>query len=78
MNRKLNRLKIVLAEKDISNKEFAKLMKTSETTVSSWVRNVAQPSLKKIYQWAKVLNVEAYEFLYPMVDMGNIEVEEDE
>ena len=74
MNNRLNRLRVILAEKDINNKEFAKLLGTTEKTVSLWVRNVSQPSLKKVYEWAAVLNVEAKEFLYPMAEMGNIEM----
>lgn len=75
MATKYNRLRVILAEKDISNKKFAQMMDTSETTVSGWVTNQFQPSLKKIYQWATVLKVEAKEFIYPMTEMDRIEVD---
>ena len=52
-----NRLKIVLAEKNISNKWLAKKMDMSETTVSNWCKNHRQPSRPTLFRIAKVLNV---------------------
>lgn len=42
---KINRLKIVLAENDKTNKWLAEQLSKSEVTVSRWVTNEVQPSL---------------------------------
>ncbi len=52
---KINRLKIVLAENDKTNKWLAKQLDKSEVTVSRWVTNEVQPSLETMAQIAQVL-----------------------
>jgi transcriptional regulator with XRE-family HTH domain len=78
MIQKMNRLKIILAEKGISNDEFAKMMNTTPKTVSNWVTNKNQPSMFKLYQWAFVLGIEPGAFFYPMKDVGNIPIIDNE
>ncbi|GAA3783398.1 helix-turn-helix transcriptional regulator [Corallibacter vietnamensis] len=52
-----NRIKIVLAEKNKSNKWLAKKLDMSETTVSNWCTNHRQPSLPTLFKIAKALNM---------------------
>lgn len=52
-----NRIKIVLAEKRISNKDFAAICDVTETTVARWTQNKQQPDLPTLYKMADVLGV---------------------
>tara|TARA_R110000744_G_scaffold32098_4_gene75168 strand:- start:174 stop:377 length:204 start_codon:yes stop_codon:yes gene_type:complete len=52
-----NRIKIVLAEKNKSNKWLAQKLDMSETTVSNWCTNHRQPSLPTLFKIAKALNI---------------------
>ncbi len=63
--KKINRLAEVLAEKDIYNRDLAKLLNKSEQTISRWVNNHRQPYLEDLYTIAKHLKVDIRELLYP-------------
>lgn len=54
-NRALNRIKVVMAERMISNKELARSLGKDPTTVSKWVTNTSQPTLENLIEIAKVL-----------------------
>ena len=43
----VNRLKIVLAEEQKSNKWLAEQLGKDQATISKWVTNASQPDLKK-------------------------------
>jgi transcriptional regulator with XRE-family HTH domain len=58
-----NRIKSVLAEKGKTNKDLADALKIAPETVSSWCTNSAQPSIKKLFQIAFYLDVEAGKLL---------------
>lgn len=60
---KINRLKIVLAENDKTNKWLAEQLGKSEVTISRWVTNDVQPSLETMAQIAKVLKIDIKELL---------------
>ena len=53
----LNRLKFVLLEKNVRNKELAKALGKTESTVSQWCNNYKQPSVETFYQIAEFLDV---------------------
>jgi len=55
---KINRLKVVLAEKEKTNKWLAEQLSKSEVTVSRWVTNEIQPSMETFLEIAKVLDVD--------------------
>ncbi|RFM29114.1 helix-turn-helix transcriptional regulator [Deminuibacter soli] len=46
----LNRLRIVLAEKDKTNRWLADQLGVTEGTVSKWVTNTHQPPLETLYK----------------------------
>ncbi|SDO53000.1 DNA-binding transcriptional regulator, XRE family [Pedobacter steynii] len=58
-----NRIKSVLAEKKKTNKDLADALKIAPETVSSWCTNSAQPSIKKLFEIAVYLDVEAGDLL---------------
>lgn len=57
-NNNLNRLKVILAEKNMSNKTLAELVGVSPATISKWVTNTTQPHLDMLIKLSKVLEVE--------------------
>ena len=54
---RINRLKIVLAEKNRKGKWLAERLGKNEATVSRWCSNTAQSSLKMLVKIASILNV---------------------
>lgn len=54
-----NRIKAALAEKNKSNKDLADALNLAPETVSSWCTNSAQPSIKRLFDIATYLDVEA-------------------
>lgn len=59
----VNRLKIVLAEEQKSNKWLAEQLGKDQTTISKWVTNSSQPDLKNLLRIAKTLNVDVARLL---------------
>lgn len=57
-NKKINRIKVMLAEKGRTNKWLAEKVGKDPATISKWCTNAAQPSLEMLLQVAKVLEVE--------------------
>ena len=68
---KINRLKIVLAENDKTNKWLAEKLGKSEVTVSRWVTNEVQPSLETMTQIAKLLKTDIKELLNSTIYDGS-------
>ena len=62
-NKKINRIKVMLAEKEKTNKWLADQVGKDPATISKWCTNTAQPSLEMLLQIAKVLNVEVKDLL---------------
>lgn len=54
---KLNKIKVVLVEKDISQTELAERIGKSFSTVNAYCCNRQQPSLEILVEIAKVLSV---------------------
>ncbi len=59
----LNRLRVVLAEKDRSNRWLAEQLGKTDATVSKWCANKMQPSLQTLTNIAKVMDVDVSELL---------------
>ena len=60
---RINRLKIVLAEKNRKGKWLAEQLGKNEATVSRWCSNTAQPSLEMLVKIASILNVDPRELI---------------
>ena len=54
----INRIKVVLVEKQRTSKWLAEQLGKSENTISKWCSNKVQPSLDSLLQIANVLDVE--------------------
>ncbi len=59
----VNRLKIVLAEEQKSNKWLAEQLGKDQATISKWVTKASQPDLKNLLRIAKALNVDVARLL---------------
>lgn len=66
----INRLKIVLAEEQRSNKWLAEQLGKDQGTISKWVTNTTQPDLMNLMRIAKALNVDVSRLLNTAV-IGN-------
>ena len=59
----INRIKVVLAEKNRSNKWLAEQLGKDPATVSKWCTNSSQPGAGTLIDIARVLEVEVGELL---------------
>lgn len=66
--KQINRIRVVLAEKDRTNKWLAEKTGKNRTTVSRWCTNDMQPSLETLVDIAKVLGIDARELLNSTLD----------
>lgn len=62
-NKNLNRIKVILAEKNLQNKWLAEKIGRDQATVSKWATNSTQPSLDMLIKIAKVLEVDIKELI---------------
>lgn len=60
---KINRLKVVLVEKDKSGKWLADQLGKSTCTVSKWCQNSIQPDLNTLDRISKLLDVDIKDLL---------------
>ena len=60
---RINRLKVVLAEKNRKGKWLAEQLGKNEATVSRWCSNTAQPSLEMLVKIAELLDVDTRELI---------------
>ena len=60
---KINRLKVILAEKQRTNKWLAEKLGKSDVTVSRWCTNEVQPSTETLLEIAKLLDIDIKELL---------------
>lgn len=61
----INRIKAVLAEKQLTSKWLAERLEKSENTVSKWCSNKVQPSLENLTEIAKILDIDVRDLLVP-------------
>lgn len=59
----LNRLKLVLVEKDKTGKWLSEQLGKSTCTVSKWCKNTVQPDLNTLDKIAKLLDVDVKDLL---------------
>ena len=57
-NKPLNRIKVMMAERMVTNKDPAKMMSKDAATVSKWVTNTSQPTLENLIEVARCLKCE--------------------
>ena len=61
----INRIKVVLAEKNRTNKFLAESLSVDPSQVSRWVTNRQQPNLETLLKIANSLEVDIRELLQP-------------
>ena len=66
MNKDINRIKVVLADKKRTNKWLAEQLGKDPGTVSKWCTNTMQPNLETLVEIAKGLEVEPKDLLRPI------------
>ncbi|PDP76323.1 helix-turn-helix transcriptional regulator [Porphyromonas gingivalis] len=59
----MNRIKAVLAEKQLTSKWIAAELGKAENTVSRWCSNRVQPSLEILSEIAKILDIDIHELI---------------
>lgn len=63
MAKNLNRIKVVLADRQKTNKWLAEQLGKDPATISKWCTNSCQPSLETLMQIAKLLDVQTDDLL---------------
>ena len=63
MKEAVNRIKVVLADKNKTNKWLAEQLGKDPATVSKWCTNTSQPGVETLIEIARILNVEVGELL---------------
>ena len=58
VNKKINRIKSVLADKDKTSKWLAEQLGKDKTTISKWCTNTNQPDVESPIKISKLLNVD--------------------
>ena len=61
--KKINRLKVVLAEKGMTNKQLAEILDKDPAVISKWVTNVAQPNVEMFTLLVKIFGVKMDDLL---------------
>ncbi|MDT3368927.1 MAG: helix-turn-helix domain-containing protein [Bacteroidota bacterium] len=59
----INRIKVILAEKRLTNKWLAVQLGKTESTVSRWCTNEKQPTIETFIEIAYVLDVDVKDLL---------------
>ena len=57
-NKQINRIKVVLVDKQKTNKWLAEQLGKDKTTISKWCTNTSQPDLESLMKIAKLLDVD--------------------
>ena len=63
IDKDINRIKVVLAEKKRTNKWLAEQLGCAPTTVSKWCTNSSQPPMETYLRIARLLEVEIDELI---------------
>lgn len=58
VNKKINRIKSVLADKDKTSKWLAEQLGKDKTIISKWCTNTNQPDVESLIKISKLLNVD--------------------
>ena len=64
MDKDINRLKVVLAEKKRTNKWLAHQLGKDPGTISKWCTNTMQPNLETLVEIAKCLDIDVKDLLW--------------
>ena len=62
--KRINRLKVVLAEKGMTDKQLSEILDKDPAVISKWVTNAAQPNVKMFIRLAQILSVSVDDLLW--------------
>lgn len=62
-SKKLNRLRVVIAEKNLSNKWLSEQLGVGQATISKWVTNTSQPNLEMLIKISKLLEIDVNDLI---------------
>ena len=62
--KRINRLRVVLAEKGVTNKQLSEIHDKDPAVISKWVTNVAQPNVEMFIRLAQILGVSVDDLLW--------------
>lgn len=65
MEERTNKLKVLLVERNRTSKWLAETLKMNPATISRWCSNKTQPSLDRLSEIAKILDVDIRDLLVP-------------
>lgn len=65
MEDRTNKLKVLLVERNRTSKWLAETLKMNPATISRWCSNKTQPSLDRLSEIAKILDVDIRDLLVP-------------
>lgn len=65
-----NRIRVILAEKQITNHWLAEQLGVNDMTISRWCTNRIQPSMSQFVEMSRILDVDIKELIE--VDFDNI------
>ena len=57
-SKNLNRLRVIIAEKNVTNKCLSEQLGIGQATISKWVTNTSHPNLEMLVKLSKVLDVD--------------------
>ena len=63
-NKPLNRIKVMLAERMVSNKDLAEMLGKDPATISKWVTNTSQPTLENLIEIARCLKCDMNDLVH--------------
>ena len=69
--KKLNRIKIVLVEKNKTARWLSQQVGKNACSVSRWCTNASQPDLETLFRIAELLNVDVRELIHVEKDKSN-------
>ena len=72
-----NRIRVILADRQVTNRTLADMLGVSPMTVSRWVTNRYQPSMSQFVEISKMLNVDIRELIEvdPLEISGDVKTE---
>ena len=68
-----NRIRVILADKQITNRALADMLGVSEITVSRWVTNKFQPSMSQFVEISKLMNID----IKDLIEVNPLEISGD-
>ena len=64
MDKDINRIKVVLAEEGMTNKQLSEILDKDPAVISKWVTNAARPNVAMSIQLSKILGVSVDDLLW--------------